>query len=82
MSDFDSQDLRQAFGAFATGVTVVTTAFEGKRYGVTANSGNKVAWGSAAGRFTPSQTASFPPSVILAAPLSFQGRLWYNWACV
>ena len=42
MSDFDSQDLRQAFGAFATGVTVVTTAFEGKRYGVTANSFSSV----------------------------------------
>ena len=42
MTGFDSKDLRQAFGAFATGVTVVTTAFEGKRYGVTANSFSSV----------------------------------------
>lgn len=42
MIGFDSKDLRQAFGAFATGVTVVTTAFEGKRFGVTANSFSSV----------------------------------------
>ena len=42
MTGFDSKDLRQAFGAFATGVTVVTAAFGGKRYGVTANSFSSV----------------------------------------
>lgn len=42
MNGFDTMDLRQAFGAFATGVTVVTTTFEGKRYGVTANSFSSV----------------------------------------
>ncbi len=42
MTNFQSGELRQAFGAFATGVTVVTTAFEGKRYGVTANSFSSV----------------------------------------
>ena len=42
MSGFETGELRQAFGAFATGVTVVTTAFEGRRYGVTANSFSSV----------------------------------------
>ena len=42
MTNFQSSELRQAFGAFATGVTVVTTTFEGKRYGVTANSFSSV----------------------------------------
>lgn len=42
MTSFQPGELRQAFGAFATGVTVVTTALEGKRYGVTANSFSSV----------------------------------------
>ena len=42
MTSFQPGELRQAFGAFATGVTVVTTVFEGKRYGVTANSFSSV----------------------------------------
>ncbi len=36
---FDPRDLRKAFGQFATGVTVVTTALaDGRRFGVTVNS--------------------------------------------
>ncbi|MBI4362583.1 MAG: flavin reductase family protein [Euryarchaeota archaeon] len=35
---FTSQDFRRAMGAFATGVTVVTTRLEGKPHGFTANS--------------------------------------------
>ena len=42
MADIEVQELRQAFGAFATGVTIVTTRFEGKRFGVTANSFSSV----------------------------------------
>lgn len=42
MADIEPMKLRQAFGAFATGVTIVTTAFEGKRFGVTANSFSSV----------------------------------------
>lgn len=39
----DTQDLRRAFGRFATGVTVVTTCTaQGRRLGVTANSFNTV----------------------------------------
>lgn len=42
-SGIDSQDLRQAFGRFGTGVTVITTrAPDGARIGVTANSFNTV----------------------------------------
>jgi flavin reductase (DIM6/NTAB) family NADH-FMN oxidoreductase RutF len=40
---FDSKDLRQAFGRFGTGVTVITTrAPDGRRIGITANSFNTV----------------------------------------
>jgi flavin reductase (DIM6/NTAB) family NADH-FMN oxidoreductase RutF len=35
---FDTRDLRQALGQYATGVTVVTTVHEGERFGMTANS--------------------------------------------
>ncbi len=42
-SGIDLQDLRQAFGRFVTGVTVITTrAPDGARIGVTANSFNTV----------------------------------------
>lgn len=42
-SGIDPQDLRQAFGRFGTGVTVITTrAPDGARIGVTANSFNTV----------------------------------------
>jgi flavin reductase (DIM6/NTAB) family NADH-FMN oxidoreductase RutF len=42
-SGFDPKDLRQAFGRFGTGVTVITTrAPDGRRVGVTANSFNTV----------------------------------------
>lgn len=39
---FDGRALRQCFGQFATGVTVVTTEFQGTLYGVTANSFSSV----------------------------------------
>jgi flavin reductase (DIM6/NTAB) family NADH-FMN oxidoreductase RutF len=35
---FDARDLRRALGQYATGVTVVTTTHDGRRYGMTANS--------------------------------------------
>jgi flavin reductase (DIM6/NTAB) family NADH-FMN oxidoreductase RutF len=42
-AEFDSLDLRQAFGCFGTGVTVITTRSpSGARAGVTANSFNTV----------------------------------------
>lgn len=42
-SGIDSRDLRQAFGRFGTGVTVITTRTpDGTRVGVTANSFNTV----------------------------------------
>lgn len=42
-SEFDSRALRNALGAFTTGVTVVTTVdADGKRHGVTANSFSSV----------------------------------------
>jgi flavin reductase (DIM6/NTAB) family NADH-FMN oxidoreductase RutF len=34
---FDPRDLRQALGRFATGVVVVTAAYEGSEHGMTAN---------------------------------------------
>lgn len=42
-SSIDTRDLRQAFGCFGTGVTVITTrAPDGARIGVTANSFNAI----------------------------------------
>ena len=38
----DQRSLRQALGCFATGVTVVTTRFEGQDYGMTCSSFNAV----------------------------------------
>lgn len=38
----DPAELRKAFGTFATGVTIITTSHEGRRYGVTANSFSSV----------------------------------------
>ncbi len=38
----DQRSLRQALGCFATGVTVVTTQFEGQDYGMTCSSFNAV----------------------------------------
>ena len=38
MTEFTERDLRDACGAFATGVTIVTTRSEGKPLGITANS--------------------------------------------
>lgn len=39
---FDPRAFRRALGNFATGVTIMTAAFAGKRVGVTANSFNSV----------------------------------------
>lgn len=42
MQDFNSKDFRSAVGAFATGVTVVTTRGEQHSYGMTANAFSSV----------------------------------------
>ncbi len=42
MGDFTSKDFRAAVGAFATGVTVVTTSGEEHSYGMTANAFSSV----------------------------------------
>lgn len=41
-ADFDPRAFRRALGNFATGVTIMTAAVDGKRVGVTANSFNSV----------------------------------------
>lgn len=59
---FDTRDLRRALGQYATGVTVVTTELDGRRFGMTANSFTSVSvnpplvlW--AAAKSSPSLTA-------------------------
>jgi flavin reductase (DIM6/NTAB) family NADH-FMN oxidoreductase RutF len=63
-ADFDPRALREAFGAFATGVTVVTGIdSEGNRVGLTANSFTSVSLDPPLLLVCPARTASALPAL-------------------
>ena len=63
-TDFDPRALRDAFGAFATGVTVVTgIAGDGTRVGLTANSFSSVSLDPPLLLVCPARTASALPAL-------------------
>ena len=63
-ADFDPRALRDAFGAFATGVTVVTAIdSEGNRVGLTANSFSSVSLDPPLLLVCPARTASALPVI-------------------
>jgi flavin reductase (DIM6/NTAB) family NADH-FMN oxidoreductase RutF len=61
---FDQRDLRDAFGCFATGVTVITSQTDsGERIGLTANSFTSVSLDPPMLLFCPANTASALPGL-------------------
>lgn len=67
-SDFDPRALRDAFGAFATGVTVVTGVdADGNRVGLTANSFTSVSLDPPLLLVCPARTASALPVLQVSA---------------
>src|SRR5512142_2334057 len=62
--EFSPRDFRNALGAFATGVTVVTTRTPGPAYGMTANAFSSVSLD--------------PPLVLVCAISKAEGHVWID----